>query len=96
MYKLHLNIFAENKLLASGTYSFGADITFSQALESLYGTHEGIAQAEADYKLDDNFFNEHIFETAEKLDGTAEIIWFRFKNQLLCYQFQLHCGLNSQ
>ena len=30
--------------------------------------------------LDDNFFNEHIFETAEKLDGTAEIIWFRFKN----------------
>lgn len=24
--------------------------------------------------LDDNFFNEHIFETAEKLDGTAEII----------------------
>ena len=35
-------------LLVSGTYSYGADITFSQALESLYGTHEGMAQAEAD------------------------------------------------
>lgn len=30
--------------------------------------------------LDDDFFKEKIFETAEKLDGTAEIIWFRFKN----------------
>lgn len=30
--------------------SYAADITFSQALESLYGTHEGMAQAEADYK----------------------------------------------
>lgn len=30
--------------------------------------------------LDDNFFKDKIFETAEKLDGTAEIIWFRFKN----------------
>lgn len=37
-------------LLVSATYSYGADITFSQALESLYGTHEGMAQAEADYK----------------------------------------------
>ena len=37
-------------LLVSSTYSYGADITFSQALESLYGTHEGMAQAEADYK----------------------------------------------
>lgn len=37
-------------LFVSGTYSYGADITFSQALESLYGTHEGMAQAEADYK----------------------------------------------
>lgn len=37
-------------LLVSGTYSYGADITFSQALESLYGTHEGMAQADADYK----------------------------------------------
>ncbi len=37
-------------LLASCTYSYGADVSFSQALESLYGTHEGIAQAEADYK----------------------------------------------
>lgn len=30
--------------------------------------------------LDDNFFKDKIFETAEMLDGTAEIIWFRFKN----------------
>ncbi len=45
-----VQIFLILLLLASGTYSFGADITFSQALESLYGTHEGIAQAEADYK----------------------------------------------
>ncbi len=30
--------------------------------------------------LDDDFFKEKIYETAEKLDGTAEIIWFRFKN----------------
>ena len=37
-------------LFVSSTYSYGADITFSQALESLYGTHEGMAQAEADYK----------------------------------------------
>ncbi len=37
-------------LLLSVKYSYCADITFSQALESLYGTHEGIAQAESDYK----------------------------------------------
>ncbi len=30
--------------------------------------------------LDDNFFKDKIYETAEKLDGTAEIIWFRFKD----------------
>ena len=30
--------------------------------------------------LDDNFFKDKIFETAEMLDGTAEIIWFRFKD----------------
>lgn len=30
--------------------------------------------------LDDDFFKEKIYEKAEKLDGTAEIIWFRFKN----------------
>ena len=30
--------------------------------------------------LDDDFFKDKIFETAEMLDGTAEIIWFRFKD----------------
>lgn len=30
--------------------------------------------------LDDNFFKDKIFETAEMLDGTAEIIWFRFRD----------------
>lgn len=30
--------------------------------------------------LDDSFFKEKIYETAEKIDGTAEIIWFRFKD----------------
>lgn len=30
--------------------------------------------------LDDDFFRENIYETAEKLDGIAEIIWFRFKS----------------
>lgn len=30
--------------------------------------------------LDNDFFNANIIKTAEKLDGTADIIWFRFKN----------------
>lgn len=30
--------------------------------------------------LDNDFFKDSIFETAEKIDGTAEIIWFRFKD----------------
>lgn len=37
-------------ILFSYSSTYSADITFSQALESLYGTHEGMAQAEADYK----------------------------------------------
>lgn len=30
--------------------------------------------------LDDDFFKDKIYEAAEKIDGTAEIIWFRFKD----------------
>ncbi len=29
--------------------------------------------------LDDNFFKDKLFKTAEKLDGIADIIWFRIK-----------------
>ena len=37
-------------ILFSYSPTYSADISFSQALESLYGTHESMAQAEADYK----------------------------------------------
>lgn len=30
--------------------------------------------------LDNDFFKDNIFKTAEKIDGKAEIIWFRFKD----------------
>lgn len=30
--------------------------------------------------LDDGYFKNRIIQTAKQLDGTAEIIWFRFKN----------------